>query len=649
MNDIVNPYGALLNEIYESLSKPLSALGVTFDDIVITKPPSREYGDISVSVFNLAKKFSVKPEKLAKGLVDELKITKEGLIFSVQAVRGFINFKINRAKYFNLIFNVINKLRDKYGYNPVEVPLKVIIEHTSVTPVKPMHIGHLRNALLGDSLARLFRFRGHKVETHFYINDVGLQVAYAAYAYRYARDLRSAAKADHWIGAMYSVINALTEIISLRNRYNEIKDKNIEEARMLLKKIDEWMATLARFKEKYPELVERLLTIIEKVENPLDEIYKLNRDYEKGELYAVKLVKEVSKKCLEGYRETLGKLNIDFDSWDWESLLTVWNNFVYELINKLSETGYVVREDGALVLLADQVVKDFNLYDVLGIPKGYEVPKFVLMRSDGTTLYATRDVAYTIWKMKRADLVVNVIGVEQKLEQLQVKISLWLLGYKTQLKKIIHHAYEVVNIVGGKLSGRRGRYITVDELIDESIKRAYKEIKKRNRNVTESEAMSIAKIVGIGAIKYAFLSVTPTRPLSFDWNRVLDFTRNSGPFIQYAYTRAKSILRKSKVKDPLSCDFNPSLLKENLEIELVEHIGEFPEIVAKAADNLRVDLIASFTNRIATIFNSFYDKYPVLSARSNELKAARLAMTQAFCITMKNALNILGIQAPEKM
>lgn len=649
MSGVVNPYGVLINEIYDTLSKPLIALGVSFNDIIVTKPPSKKYGDLSISVFNLAKKLNMKPEELAEELRKELKLPKEGLLSSVQAVKGFINFRVNKSKYFRLIMDVVSKLRDKYGHNPVEVPLKIIIEHTSVTPVKPIHIGHLRNALLGDSLARLLKFRGHEVETHFYINDVGLQVAYAAYAYKHVKDLRPTAKIDHWIGAMYSIINALTEIISLRDEYNEIKSKNSERARIILKKIDEWMATLAQFKEKFPELVERLLTIIEEVENPINEIYKLNRDYEKGELYAVKLVREVSEKCLEGYRETLKKLDIKFDSWDWESLLTVWNNFVYEIMDKLSETGYTTQENGALVLLADQVVKDFNLYDVLGIPKEYEVPKFVLARSDGTTLYATRDVAYTIWKMKRADLVINVIGVEQKLEQLQVKISLWLLGYRDQLNKVIHHAYEAVNIVGGKLSGRRGKYITVDELINEAIKRAYEEIMKRNREVSQNEAIEMARIIGIGAIKYAFLSVTPSRSLSFDWNRVLDFTRNSGPFVQYAYTRARSILKKSKIKDPLSQDFDASLLKEDLEVELMESIGEFPEIIAKAADNLKVDLIANFTNKIATIFNSFYDKYPVLSAKSSELRAARLAMTQAFCITMKNALNILGIQAPEKM
>jgi len=644
-----SPYGAVISELREILGKPLSALGASFKDLVITKPPSKEYGDISVSLFSLARKLNANPEALAKGLVDELELAKDGLIISAQAIKGFINFKVDRDKYFSLIIDTVRRLRDKYGYNPTAAPLRVLIEHTSVTPVKPIHIGHLRNALLGDSLARLLRFRGHEVETHFYINDVGLQVAYAAYAYKNAKDLRPTAKIDHWIGAMYSIINALTEIVALRSEYNEVKDENPEKARAILKKIDEWMVTLARLKERFPELVERLLTIVEKVEDPMSEIYKLNRDYEKGELYAVKLVREVSEKCLEGYRETLKKLDINFDSWDWESLLTVWNNFVYDIVEKLSKTGYVVREDGALVLLADQVVKDFDLYDVLNIPRGYEVPKLVIMRSDGTTLYATRDIAYTIWKMERADLVVNVIGVEQKLEQLQVKISLWLLGYRNQLSKVVHHAYEVVNVVGGKLSGRRGRYITADELINEAVKRAYEEILKRSRNMSESEAMNIAKMIGIGAIKYAFLAVTPSRPLSFDWNKVLDFTRNSGPFVQYAYTRARSILRKSGVDDPLSYNFDVTLLKEDLEVELMESIGEFPELVAKAADNLRVDMIASFANRMATVFNSFYDKYPVLSAKSSELRTARLAMTQAFCITMRNALGILGIKAPEKM
>ncbi len=648
LGELFDPYGKVIEELRELLEPALSEVGGSFDEVSVGRPPSRELGDISVSLFALARRLSADPDELCREVLRRVEFRSDGLLVAGDAVRGFLNFRLNRPKYFSMILEAVRSIRERYGYNPAERPLRVLVEHTSVTPVKPIHVGHLRNALLGDSLARLLRFRGHEVSTHFYVNDVGLQVAYAAYAYSKARDLEPRAKADHWIGAMYTVMNALTEVIELRRRYEEAKQRDPDQAMSLLRRIDEWMSVLANFKERYPELVERLLSAVEG-EDPMEEIHRLNRGYERGELRAVRLVREVSQRCLEGYRETLERLGISFDSWDWESDLTVWSDLVYEVVERLRRTGYVAREDGALVLLADQAVRDLALHEALGLPRGHEVPRFVIVRSDGTTLYVTRDVAYAMWKLRRADLVINVIGVEQTLEQLQVKVALCLLGMREDVRRMVHYAYEVVNIVGGRLSGRRGRYITADELIDEAVRRARREIESRSRGMSESEAARIAEIVGVGAVKYAFLSVSPSRPLSFDWSRVLDFSRNSGPFIQYAYTRARSILRKSGVEDPLAEDVDASLLREELEVELMEAIGEFPHVVAKAADDLRVDAIAGFANRIATIFNSFYDRHSVLSAKPEELRAARLAMTYAFCIALRNALHILGIEAPERM
>lgn len=644
---IYSPLGEAIREVRQLVRDALRRANLREIELPIVKP-RKEYGDISIATFVLAKEIGKSPVEIAKVIKEHINLKGAKFIVDVKAEKGFLNFFLNYDNYFKLILNVVKELRDKYGFNPVDKPLTIIVEHTSANPIKPLHLGHLRNALLGDSLARLLELRGHKVERHFYVDDVGLQVAYAAYGYQYVRDLKPNIKKDHWIGVIYTLVNLLTEVISLRDEYNKVKNIDTKKALELLSKIDSLMVKISKIKDNYPELFERIMSAIEKEKDPLEKISEINKLYEKGDLRIVKLIREMCNICIEGFKETLARLNISFDSWDWESDISLWSGLVDQILAKLVSLGYVRRKEGALVLETGRIVEEFELHEILGIPKNYEIPDLILVRSDGTTLYTTRDIAYTIWKFKRADKVINVIGAEQTLEQLQLKIVLWLLGYKDQVKNLIHYAYEMVTLGGRKFSGRRGEYITVDELLNEAVSRAYEIVKNRG-DLTEHERKQIAEMVGIGAVKYAFLAISPSRHLSFTWNKVLDLTQNSGPFLQYACTRAKSILRKSEIKDPLSYEAKPNLLKGELEIKLMKMIGEFPEVVAQAADNLRVDIIASYANELAKVFNSFYDRHPVLMAENQDLKIARLALVQAFLITLQNALKILGIKVPEKM
>jgi arginyl-tRNA synthetase len=196
------------------------------------------------------------------------------------------------------------------------------------------------------------------------------------------------------------------------------------------------------------------------------------------------------------------------------------------------------------------------------------------------------------------------------------------------------------------MESRKGRYITLDQVMDEAINRAYEEVSKRSPHLSEEEKRKISKFVGMGALKYALVEVDPSKPVVFTWDRVLDFERNSAPYIQYSHARAGSILRKATRK-PEKADYG--LLKERIESDIVLMLARFPEIFVEAADDLKPNLIADFANSLADKFNTFYNALPVLKAEPKELSDARLALVEATKIVLSNALNLLGIEAPERM
>ena len=221
-----------------------------------------------------------------------------------------------------------------------------------------------------------------------------------------------------------------------------------------------------------------------------------------------------------------------------------------------------------------------------------------------------------------------------------------MLGKKNYAINLIHYGYELVHLPDYRMSGRRGRYVTFDQVLNEAVRRAYREVEKRSPHLSEEEKQRIAEAVGIGAVRYALVSVAASKPLTFTWDRVLDFERNSGPFLQYAYARAANILAKAE-KLAQSPDY--TLLESTHEKQLILQLSKFPETVAEAADSLRPELIAEYANDLATIFNSFYDKHPVLAATPRELRDARLKLVEAVKVVMGNALQLMGITPLERM
>ena len=642
----VNPFKAVYSECETALKDALNRLYPNFSlpFILLEVPPNLQFGELATSVcFELAKHAKKSPRNIAQEIAQAIDVHGLRLVESVQAAgAGYVNFIVNVEAFSRLTLESARELDTEYGYVKSDDPKEILLEHTSVNPVHPIHIGQARNPMLGDAIGRILMKRGHNVSRHYYVDDVGRQSAVIAYGYTKLGKPKPEGKPDSFIGKVYTVTSCIMEVQRLKKA---LEIATAEEAPKLQRQLDEWTSISVEMEQRFPEIFGQLLEAISKDSDPEEQISKLIRGYEAGEEAAKQLLREVCELCLSGFRETLSSIEISLDSWDWESDL-IWSGAVNRVIEQLMATPYVFEENGVLEFDSEKIAEDLNLKRVLGLSDDHELTPLTLVRADGTSLYTTRDIAYHLWKFQQAERVVNVIGMEQTLPQLQLKLALSALGHVDYITRLTHFAYSLVRLPGYRMSSRRGRYITLDEVMAGAAERAYKEVSKRSPQLSNKEKRQISEFVGKGAVKYALIAVDPIKPVVFTWDRVLDFEKNSAPYIQYSHARAQSILRKAS-KEPENADY--SLLIDPMERELVLTLARFPEVFVDTAENLRPSSIADYVNALADKFNSFYTKLPVIKADSAALSEARLALVEAARIVFRNSLKLLGIEAPDKM
>jgi arginyl-tRNA synthetase len=598
---------------------------------------TRRYGYFSARFH----KYRVDHNRLRE-VVDSLKNKPTEYLRGISVDGLYLNVDLNIRSVGELVFEALEKMGRRYGFTEECKVGSFLVEHTSANPVHPLHIGHGRNAILGDSLVRLLRFCGNEVETHFYVDDCGVQVMYAAIGYdavrREAEERVRRVKPDVVVGHIYSAVNAVAEINKLKKELSSQVDD--EKRRESIREMDEWVAVLKRLMDTEGDLINKLVEVLGQ-RNVADEAVELNRRYEAGEPEARKIVREVVDLVLRGQRETLSRLGVEIDKWDYESEVAVWSGEATRIVSELRRKWpqYVETKGGAVVFRADKFVEDFKLWDVLDLPKF--IPPVTLTRSDGTTLYVTRDIAYALWQARQGfDKVIRVISTEQTHEQAHVRIVLYALGYEDAAKKIVHYAYEMVNLPGTKMSARRGQYVSLDEILDEAAERSASLVKEKNPEI----AGVIAERVGVGSVRYAFLSTSPRKPIEFKWETVLNLRQNSGSFLQYTYVRAYSILEKaSEVRKASVPD---EILPE--ERDLIIKIAEWPGVVKDAVTALRPDYVAEHLDGLALIFNSYYEKAPVLKSEE-PVRSFRLALVNAVKTVLEAGFYILGIPTLTKM
>ncbi len=517
-----DPYRDLLKMIAESISREFSqSLGtdVPPDLIVrvIEEPPLRKFGDLGIPVPRLSKELRLKFQEVAASV--EAGLRNADVISKVMRVGPYVDAFIDAEKYASKVLESLKELGENYGVPRVKEPQKIVVEYVSANPVHPLHIGSGRNAAIGDFIYRILSMAGHNVERRYYVDDMGLQVAYLAYGYlKLGRpNPPEGMKPDKYYGLIYAATATIVDLLEAKKKVEALKEKGGQEYSDALRELDSLMGDLARIRERIPEEVDRLIEEISKDEDPKASIAMLMRNYEFGSEEA-QVMREVSEKVMEGIKETLTRLGINMDVWDWESDL-VREGLVQKVLEEARKSKYFTIHRGVPALDFKELLKDKDLRRRLGIPEGLEIPPLILIRSDGTTLYTTRDIAYTLKKFREAQAkkVYNVIAIEQTLPQAQLRLALYALGHKFEAENTIHYSYEMVNLVGASMAGRRGRYVTVDDLLDQMKERILDIMSERG-----SRSEDIAEKMARSAFRYMMLSTSPNKTLVFDVSKALN-------------------------------------------------------------------------------------------------------------------------------
>ncbi len=646
-----SPFESFRAECTAALEEAFRAEGMASgsEGIRLSVPSDASLGDLSFSTFGMAKALRQDPRAIAARIVGRLSGKPGGLVGRVEAAGGgYVNFFVDAGKFSEATMGAIALAGAKYGRMGPDGE-KVIVEHTSVNPIHPIHIGGARNSIIGDCLARILEASGKSVKRHFYVDDVGLQVAQTSYGYSKLPGKAPAGKGkgDQFIGFIYATTSCAMNIKKLKAEVEKLKSEGKDEDALKgIKELDDWVSAANDLRAKDGEAFDRVFDAVASSQDPEGDIARLLQKYESQDKKAVKLVRGLCDVAIGGFKETLGRVGVEFDSWDWESDIASWSGEADKAVAELSKTEFTKVEEGTTLLETEKVVAKYNLKEKYSIRQ--EVPPLTLKRSDGTTLYTTRDIAYTLWKFGRAETVINVISIEQRLPQLQLKLALYALGRGDLAERLVHFSYELVHLPGFKMSGRRGRYVAFDDVLNEAVERAYREVSSKSPHLSEKERKGISEAVGIGSVRYAMIAVASNKPITFTWDRVLNFEQNSAPFIQYAHARACNILAKvgdDWAKGERDC----AALSSKYEKDLVIKLAVFPELVADAGRNLRPEAVADYANDLASKFNHFYDNVPVLKTESAPARNARLQLVHSTKVVLENALNIIGIKAPARM
>lgn len=561
-------------EVKDAVSAALRSMGL---DVDFEIQGASELADAAVPCFTMSKVARRSPMDIASDIASN--IGPNGMIASVSAVNGYVNFMMDEGSMIKGVMDAIIEKGDSYGKLPRK-GIRINVEHTSTNPTGPIHVGRARNPIIGDTLARCLKKCGYDVETEYYVNDVGKQVVILTWGVNNipadSVDKEDRDKTDHRLVAFYRVANKRME--------------------------DE------------PEVQECISSMLRRFEDGDDEI--------------ISTVRKTAESMLDGLKETLSDINVTLDRYTWESKY-IQDGSAKDVVEKLKGTKYAGSDDGAWYL----DLKDFGIHG--------KNTKFTFTRSDGTTLYTTRDLAYHLDKFTRSDIAIDVLGEDQKLGSQQLISALEILGSEKKPEPMF---YSFVSLPEGKMSTRKGVVVYLDDLIDEAVSRAYEEIAKRRTDLSEEKMNEIARVVGIGAIRYNIVRVQPEKQFVFNWNEALNFDGNSGPFLQYSHARACSMLRKAGQFERTS---DPSKLKDEYEIRLIKVLAKYSDTIKAAGEGKKIHMVPAYGHELAAAFNQFYAAVPVLN--SGDRKDARLTLVDCARIVLKNVIECLGMEAPEEM
>jgi arginyl-tRNA synthetase len=515
----------------------------------------------------------------------------------VEAVKGYLNLYYPTAEYTQRVVQTILAQGADYGRGEAKGE-RVMVEYAQPNTLHSFHIGHHRNALLGEVLARLVEFAGFETIRATYPGDLGLGVITILWIYQKfyrGQEPDGIHERGQWLLKLYVEATALLE-----PKENETPEQTAQ-------------------REAY--------------EAERREIY---RRWDAGDPEIRQLWQETREWSLEELRDIFRMLDIHMDVWFYESEVDGPSKQIVEELVRLGIADDE-RPGGPVIVKIDEK---------LGLKKE-KYRTNIILRSDGTTLYLTKDLALAKVKFEKyhVDRSIYVVDVRQSLHLQQTFKILELWGFK-QAEKCYHLGYGFVSLPEGAMSARRGRLALFKDVADEAMRRVLAEIEQKNPDLPESERQDVASQVGLGALAYAVLSVDNNKDIIFDIEAALNFDGHTGPYIQNAHVRASSILRKAGGL-PAAADFDYTL--SNHEINLIDLISRFPKLVQQAAEEYRPLVMANYVYDLANSFHSFYHAMPVIQAESEAIRDARLYLVAATRQTLANALRLLDIAAPDVM
>ena len=597
---------ALISKAAGEAVKALYGMDATEKMLQLQKTRSEFEGNLTLVVFPFVKAAKKSPEQTAQEIGEYLQQNCPA-VSNFNVVKGFLNLSIGDGAWLQLLQAIDED--DHFGTKSVdESSALVMIEYSSPNTNKPLHLGHVRNNLLGWSLAQIMEANGNKVVKTNIVNDRGIHICKSMLAWlkwgNGETPESSGKKGDHLIGDYY---------VAFDKHYRE------EQSQLQAQLVEAGMAP--------DEAAKRA-----KDEAPLiKEAHEMLVKWEQGDPEVRALWEKMNNWVYAGFDETYKKMGVGFDKIYYESQTYLKGKAKVE--EGLAKGLFERHDDGSV--WADLTNEGLD--------------QKLLLRSDGTSVYMTQDIGTAEMRFKDypIDKMIYVVGNEQNYHFQVLSILLDRLGFKWG-KELVHFSYGMVELPNGKMKSREGTVVDADDLMELMVEDAYKTSMELGKfdDMTEEERREIARIVGMGALKYFILKVDARKNMLFNPEESIDFNGNTGPFIQYTYARIRSILRKAE--NNVQCStFNVQL--NDKEVELIQKMSEFGAAVEQAGKDYSPSGIANYCYELTKVFNQFYHDYSILNEPDAEKRAVRLMLAKNVAKIIKSGMSLLGIEVPERM
>lgn len=593
------------NKLQKAVSEALKNLyniDTPAENVVLQKTKKEFSGDYTIVVFPFVKKARKSPEMVAGELGEAVKNMLEE-VSDYNVIKGFLNFTVSDGYWTSYADSISTDTHlGMTAPNPNDAP--VVIEFSSPNTNKPLHLGHIRNNLLGWSVSQLLTANGRNVKKVNLVNDRGIHICKSMLAWlRFGNGETpesSGLKGDHLVGKYYVEFDK-----HYKAEIKELMDKGVEEEQA---------------KKEAPLMIEA---------------QKMLKRWEEGDKEIRALWEKMNSWVYAGFDETYRKMGVGFDKIYYES-----NTYLLgkELVQKGLDMGVLYRkEDGSVWCDLTDAGLDQKL----------------LLRKDGTSVYMTQDLGTALLRQQEfgADQLIYVVGNEQDYHFQVLKIVLSRLGFDWA-DKVYHLSYGMVELPNGKMKSREGTVVDADDLIEEMEKTAEEMCRDRGKNddMTPEQLKELYHILALGALKYFILKVDPTKTMLFNPAESIDFNGNTGPFIQYTYARIRSIIRKAIGEKGIDLNATPKdVVLNDKEREVIKLLHDISSTVSQAAASFSPAMIANYTYDLAKAFNSFYQDTPILRESDANRMLFLVKLCNAVSLAIKNMMLILGIEVPERM